>query len=318
MGKRFLYLCFFWNTVTVAQEISRNLLLDHYSLISHSVGIGVRKENQKNKSILGWIHFGNTLSPNLNYNLQISYVNYYKEIHQYLPNSNIYYQVSNESKQILSVNPGLSFKYISFYSNFISKNQPFNGVSVGLNVFPEKSIFLFYRKDSFADTNLYALSVVSGTNPGIGLLVSKEIFPEKVEWSGSVSLSFQMDLYGGGGIYFTNEKKEENSFFISRKMQQKQISLFETEINPLVEERILNSEEIQKELEKKTFNKKEKIIYEVKIEELLKYRIPLVIAIRISRASKSKEEYIALLKTLPPEIVRKCNKIQFDKTRVKP
>ena len=52
-------------------------------------------------------------------------------------------------------------------------------------------------------------------------------------------------------------------------------------------------------------------------EELLKFRIPLVVAIRIARASKSKEEYLELLSKLSPDIVKKCNKIQFDKSRAK-
>ena len=191
----------------------------------------------------------------------------------------------------------------------------FHLILLGLNVFPEKSIFLFYRQNSNENTYSYALSVLSGVSPGIGLMVAKSYLPSNVEWSGSISLSFQFESYQSGGVYNVENRKEENAFFISKIFEENKNSLFEKEINPLEGDpsEDFEKEQRRKEWEAKKNKKKERIIYEVKIEELLKFKIPLVIAIRISRASRSKEEYTELLKKLSPDIVRKCNKIQFDK-----
>jgi hypothetical protein len=113
-----------------------------------------------------------------------------------------------------------------------------------------------------------------------------------------------------------NESKgEANSFFISKNFEENKESLFPEEINPYLDESDLEKEKKKEQWEAKKFKKRERIIYEIKIEELLKFRIPLVVAIRISRASKSKEEYEELLKTLSPDLVRKCNKIQYDKAK---
>jgi hypothetical protein len=98
----------------------------------------------------------------------------------------------------------------------------------------------------------------------------------------------------------TVSREDINSIFISKIFQENKESLFKEEVNPYIDETVLEKEKKKEEWEAKKFKKKERIIYEIKLEELLKFRIPLVIAIRISRASKSKEEYEELLKKTFP------------------
>lgn len=317
MRIRFLCLYFFWNSITIAEEISKGLLLEHYAFRHRSFGASISKENQKNQTMFAWMHFGNTFSSHLNYNFQFSYLNQKREDIKTFQNTESIYSRTNDTKRILTISPGLNFKYISVYSSLNSQNPYFTGVSIGLNVFPEKSIYLFYRQNPNENTHAYALSIISGTMPAIGLMVAKEYLPSNVEWSGSISLSFKFESYQGGGVYSVENKREENTFFISKIFEENKNSLFEKEINPLESDTSddFEKEKQKKEWDAKKFQKKEKIIYEVKIEELLKFKIPLVIAIRISRASQSKEEYTELLKKLPPNIVKKCNKIQYDKSK---
>jgi hypothetical protein len=315
MRIRFLCLYFFWSSVSIADEISRNLLIDHYSFLNPSMGLGFEKENRNNQKAFAWYHATKEIKPKFDFHLQLMALSYKRILRENLHYTEIPYKLQKESGGLVTFNPGIRYYFFSLYGNFQKANPTYKGLSLGFHLYPEKSLFLFYKENPKENTKEYALSVLSGKSPGIGLSIAKEISSEKTEWSGSVSFSFQVESFTGAISHLpeTESREDINSFFISKIFQENKESLFQEEINPYIDETDLEKEKKKEEWEAKKFKKKERIIHEIKIEELLKFRIPLVVAIRISRASKSKEEYEELLKTLSPDLVRKCNKIQYDK-----
>ncbi len=281
------------------------------------MGFGFEKENRNNQKLFAWYHTAKEIKPKFDFHLQLTALSYKRTDRENLLYTDIPYRLQKESGELLSFNPGIRFYFLSLYGNFKSTNSTYKGLSLGFHLYPEKSLFLFYKENPKENTKEYALSILSGKSPGIGLSIAKEISPEKIEWSGSISFSFQFESITAAISHLpeTESREETNSFFISKIFQENKESLFQEEINPYIDETDIEKEKKREEWEAKKFKKKERIIYEIKIEELLKFRIPLVVAIRISRASKSKEEYEELLKTLSPDLVRKCNKIQYDKEK---
>ncbi|MBP9885741.1 MAG: hypothetical protein KBF93_05575 [Leptospiraceae bacterium] len=317
MRIQFLCIYLLCNTTSIAEEISKNYLLDHYRFREYSYGVGLSKETQYHRAIFGWINFGKEFFPNLDFSFNLYGANSQKKVKEVAPLVDGFYFSKQElqNQNILTFSPGIRYKYLSFYSNLESIYSTNKTLSFGINIYSEKSLFLFYKENSKENIRSYTLSILSGRSPAIGLAVTKEYSPEKVEWIGSISFSFQLELFQAGISHFAQNTKEENSFFVSKILRENSNSLFEKEINPY--EEILDKESKTNPQETKQLVKKERIIYPISIEELLKFRIPLVVAIRIARASKSKEEYLELLSKLSPDIVKKCNKIQFDKSRAK-
>ncbi len=326
MRIRFLCLYFFWSSVSIADEISRNLLIDHYSFLNPSMGFGFEKENQNNQKLFAWYHTSKEIKRKFDFHLQLTAFSYKRILRENFPYTEIPYKLQKESGDLVVFNPGIKFYFFSFYGNFQSTNPTYRGMSLGFHLYPEKSLFVFYKENPKETTKEYALSILSGKSPGIGLSIAKEISPDKVEWSGNISFSFQVESFVGAISHLpvSDTRDETKSFFISKIFQENKESLFQEEINPYIDENYLEKEKKNKEewdqkrkeeWDAKKFKKKERIIYGIKLEELLKFRIPLVVAIRISRASKSKEEYEELLKNLSPDLVRKCNKIQYDKAK---
>jgi len=317
MRIQFLCLYLLCNIASVAEEISKNYLLDHYSFRDYSYGVGLSKENRASSAVFGWIHFGKEYYPNIDFSFNLYGANLQRKVKEVTPLVDGFYFYKQEflNQNILTFSPGIRYKYLSFYTNLESIYSTNKSLSLGINIYPEKSLFLFYKENPKENIRSYTLSILSGRSPTIGLAVTKEYSPETVEWYGSISFSLQFESFNAGISHFAQHTKEENSFFLSKILRENSNSLLEKENNPY--EEILDKESKVKPQETKQFVKKERIIYPIKIEELLKFRIPLIIAIRIARASKSKEEYTELLSKLSPDIIKKCNKIQFDKARAK-
>ena len=317
MRIRFLCLYFFWSSVSIADEISRNLLIDHYSFLNPSMGFGFEKENRNNQKIFAWYHTSKEIKPKFDFHLQLTALSYKRILRENFPYTEVPYKLQKESGELVAFNPGIRYYFFSLYGNFISTNPTYRGLSLGFHLYPEKSLFVYYKENPKENTKEYALSVLSGKSPEIGLSIAKGISTDKIEWSGSISFSFQVESFLGAISHLpeTESREDTNSIFISKIFQENKESLFKEEVNPYIDETVLEKEKKKEEWEAKKFKKKERIIYEIKLEELLKFRIPLVVAIRISRASKSKEEYEELLKKLSPDLVRKCNKIQYDKNK---
>lgn len=317
MRIRFLCLYFFWSSVSIADEISRNLLIDHYSFLNPSMGFGFERENRNNQKVFAWYHTSKEIKPKIDFHLQLTALSYRRIVRENFTYTEIPYKLQKESGELVTLNPGIRFYFFSLYGNFQSINQTYKGLSLGFHLYSEKSLFVYYKENPKENTKEYALSVLSGQSPGIGLGIAKEISPDKTEWSGSIAFSFQFESYSAAisNLPETELRDDTNSFFISKLFQENKESLFQEEINPYIDETDIEKEKKKEDWEAKKFKKKDRIIYEIKLEDLLKFRIPLVVAIRISHASKSKEEYEELLKKLTPDLVRKCNKIQYDKNK---
>ncbi|MBK9503308.1 MAG: hypothetical protein IPO06_28815 [Leptospiraceae bacterium] len=159
------------------------------------------------------------------------------------------------------MNPGIRFYFFSFYGNFKSTNPTYKGLSLGFHLHPEKSLFVYYKENPKENTKEYALSVLSGKSPGIGLSIAKEISPEKTEWSGSISFSFQVESFTGAISHLpeTESREETNSFFVYKIFQENKESLFQEEINPYIDETDLEREKKKEEWEAKKFKRKNEL-----------------------------------------------------------
>lgn len=319
MRIQFLCLYLLCNLSLFAEEIevSRNYLLEHYRLRDHSYGIGFSSENKDNRSGFAWIHFGKQFLANLTLNSILYGESSQTKVKDVVPIFQSYYYqtVELQFKHNFQVSPGIQYKFFSLYGNFQSFQTPNLDLAIGFQLYPEKSLFFYYKENPRENIRSYSFSVLSGRNPGLGLAITKDFSSNRNEWYGSVGISFQFDSFQAVTSHYVQEEIEQNSFLLSRIFQDNSDPLFHKEINPYQ-----NESEVKPDInkrEKKEFLKKERAIYEISIDELLKFRIPLVIAIRIARASKSKELYTELLSKLPPDIVKKCNKIQFIKSKGK-
>jgi len=61
--------------------------------------------------------------------------------------------------------------------------------------------------------------------------------------------------------------------------------------------------------------RKERIVYQLSLDELLNKKIDLRNAIQIEKASKNKEDLENLLKSLPTEIAKKVKSLEIEKKK---
>ena len=138
MRIRFLCLYFFWSSVSIADEISRNLLIDHYSFLNPSMGLGFEKENRNNQKAFAWYHATKEIKPKFDFHIQLMALSYKRILRENLPYTEIPYKLQKESGELLTLNPGIRFYFFSFYGNFKSTNPTYKGLSLGFHLHPEK------------------------------------------------------------------------------------------------------------------------------------------------------------------------------------
>lgn len=268
---------------------SENLLVDSIFLISPSTGIYGSELNQS-----GYFHYKDEFKNQFGYNFYFK-TNYF--------NQNKIEYFHRFTNQFLA---GIHFGAIQGFFG-IERNKNLNTkVFILENKFYKTQSLVFqYKENDFSKT--YFLSNIKGEDLKIGFGIGKNFFEANSEYFGMVSISYSFENFEiGAGLKRGGENFSGNGF-AKYEFEKNQNSFFGEETNPIYKEK-----EIPKK-EKKEFVKKEKSIYELKLEELLKEKIPLSLAIQISNASKDKKKYLELEKKLTPEILKKLKKLQYEK-----
>ena len=85
MRIQFLCIYLLCNTTSIAEEISKNYLLDHYRFREYSYGVGLSKETQYHRAIFGWINFGKEFFPNLDFSFNLYGANSQKKVKEVAP-----------------------------------------------------------------------------------------------------------------------------------------------------------------------------------------------------------------------------------------
>ncbi|HMV41585.1 MAG TPA: hypothetical protein PKL30_25310 [Leptospiraceae bacterium] len=304
------------NLLLFSEELNRQYVLDAYSLRKESFGLGIQKKENAD-SLWTWYHFAKEFRNSFRFALQLSAISHSKKKLEVDFFSSKYQFPFSSSEQLITISPGFRYSYIHFYTKFYSNTSGRYDAILGLWLYKEKSVLLSYSKNSKEQSHSFSFSILTGKNPTIALGLGKEYKGGNTEWIVNLGVSFGFDSYETGISYLPRTEKEDSGTFVfaSRSLKEKEESLFGEEMNPYVDNGHLP--EKREQVAEIRIKKRERVVYEISIDELLKFRIPLAIAIRIHRASKSKEDYLELLKRLPADLVRKCNKIQFDKARKK-
>ena len=174
MRIRFLCLYFFWSSVSIADEISRNLLIDHYSFLNPSMGLGFEKENRNNQKAFAWYHTSKEIQPKIDFHLQLMALSYKRILRENFPYTDIPYKLQKKSGELLTLNLGIQFYFFSLYGNFQKANPTYKGLSLGFHLYPEKSLFLFYKENPKENTKEYALSEKQDFKEQLGRMKNKQ------------------------------------------------------------------------------------------------------------------------------------------------
>ncbi len=271
---------------------SENSLLDSNVLVSPSIAISVSEYNQSFH-----FHFKDKIYNDIGYNF------YFKT--NYFNQNKINYQHRFTNSFLLGIN---FFWVQSFFGIERIKDLNTKFFVLETKIYKSQSLVFQYKENEFQKT--YFLSNTKGEDLKLGFGIGKNFFDNNSEYFGAVSISFSFGNFELGAITNREQEKFISSGFIKYEFEKEESSFFGKEFNPTYEEK----ENLTKpKKEKKEFVKKEKIIYELRLDELLKEKIPLKISIQIVEASKDKEKYLTLEKKLPPEILRKLKKLQYEK-----
>lgn len=307
---------FFSNAILFSEDRAREYLLDHYSLRRDSFGFAIKtKDTHTSKDFYSWFHTSREIKKNFNVSLRLMAISHIEPQALYVYGDYRQDTLKQKSEQYITLNPGFNWAWLYFYTKFYSSDLARYESFLGLQLYKEKSLFVSYFTNPKEDTRGVSLSVLTGKNPTLALGIGKESRQTSSDWTVNFGISFELGSYEAGIAYLpqTETNQTENLFFVSKILNESSESLLGEEISPYVDNESLPHR--NDSLKENVVKKKERKIYELSIAELIKFRIPLAVAIRIHRASKTKETYLELLKQLSPDLVRKCNKIQFDKAR---
>lgn len=273
--------------------------LQNLSLLTEKPSIGIYYEKNLSydqNSLYSWIHYKSNPWKNISFGL--------------LGSAGEKKSSSTSKTDFLSL--GFSYRSLSFYlgENINTKTR---GGYLGLQLYKEKFIFLNFNQNPIHSSKEIGVGFQAGNDFIFGLNISK-IYTEHAdpEFSGSFRLGYQFDTISTGIIATSNhaEKEESAGTWFSVNLKREKTPLFENELDPIREEEEIPNPAppvVTKQV------RQEKKIRELSLQELLKLKVPLTDAIRINRASRNKTEYETLLKVLPKETVKKCNKLQFEK-----
>lgn len=209
--------------------------------------------------------------------------------------------------------PYFSFSGLRIGAGFEKGRYEKNILFAEFRLFDDKKFFIAYTRILEIEKEFFF--GIKGGDPFFITFQAGKIFPynQPPEFSFSILFGFRFgDLETGLAQNFRENREGSKSLaFLSYDFSDRdRTSFFGKEKNPIFEE------EIQFEKKKKPKkNRKEKIIHPVTLDELLKEKIPLAIALKISAASKSKESYENALKKVPQPIVKKLNYLQFKKSQ---
>lgn len=226
-------------------------------------------------------------------------------------------QISGEKPPIKiskSLLGGFSFQYVSLvfdFSYFPINNPPF---ILGLQIHPEKKVYFFQNYDT---GELHrGLGILTGDSIRVGFEVEKIVSEQGISSAGTISLIFNFEGFSGGGIFHSTDgqivlgsslgisKKEINeSYLLSSE------NVYEREEEPKKPKEPIHPKHFVID---KPF-RKEKITFQLSLEELLSRKIDLRNALLIEKASKKREDLEALLKVLPPEIAKKVKFLEIEK-----
>ncbi len=230
-----------------------------------------------------------------------------------LSQSKEYWEISNEklSKYLFG---GFSFQSFSFLFDFSHFHAKYPSCYLNIQVHPEKKVYVFQTYEGAALHR--GLGILTGESLRIGFELEKIYKEEKEENSGSISLRISLDSILAGGSL---KEEDGNSETAST------LAIFQKENRNEYYTLSENVYELEKEVKKpkqpliaKNFAvdfpfRKEKIVYQLTLDELLNKRIDLRNAIQIEKASKNKEDLERLLKTLPTDIAKKVKSLEIEK-----
>ncbi len=224
-------------------------------------------------------------------------------------------EISNEklSKYLFG---GFSFHYLSLIFDFSHFQPKYPSCYLNFQVHPEKKVYVF---QSYEGGSLHrGIGIISGEPLRVGLELEKVYRESKEEYSGSISLGISLDSVLVGGTF--KEEEGVSSSGVS-------LAIFNKENSREYYIQNDNVYEIEKEVKKpkqplftKNFAvdfplRKERIVYQLTLDELLNKKIDLRNAIQIERASKNKEDLELLLKTLPTDIAKKVKSLEIEKKK---
>ncbi|MBE7412902.1 MAG: hypothetical protein L6Q54_13890 [Leptospiraceae bacterium] len=210
------------------------------------------------------------------------------------------------------------FPYLTFYNikvgvGYEKEKSEKKFFFTEVHLFENKKIFFLYS-DIQKFEKEYSFGVKSGEQFYLTFQAGKKFYPhDPPEFLFSILIGFKI---GNSELGFyqsfpeSKEKSESTAFLAYNFSEQSNSGLLGKEKNPIFEE------EIHFNKKKKNVKiKNEKIVYPLTLDELLKEKIPLAIALKIRTASKSKDSYSNILKTLPQAIVKKLNYLQYKKSQ---
>lgn len=276
--------------LAVISVFSENLLLDSNVLVSPSIAVSASELNQSVH-----FHYKDKFYKELGYNFyfKTNYFNQNKiEYHNRFKNTFLF---------------GIHFFAIqSFFGIERIRDLNTKFFVLETKIYKSQSLAFQYKENEFQKT--YFVSNTKGEDLKLGFGIGKNFFESSSEYFGAVSISYSFGNLELGGITNRENEKFISSGFLKYEFEKDESSFLGKEFNPIFQEK-----EIPPKKEKKQFVKKEKVIYELKLDELLKEKIPLKISIQISEASKDKEKYLNLEKKLSREILKKLKKLQYEK-----
>jgi hypothetical protein len=300
------YKFFLYFSLTI--PIFGNQTIDTVSLSSYSVG-GFYS-NIDNRRYGAWFHYGKEWLYNFEYALYIKY------------------QVQNNNNRI--VNGYMVSRKSEFATSLfgIKKNGLFiyagsmdNGLfaALGIHVFKDQTIL--FSINHFEQTRKHTVSFYGGESLKIGTTVSKTYRQNHSEYHAEFSLAVHTDSLSSAIFYGNRTEGKQAGGILFHLLEQKESYVFEPLINRITPPIVkwvpkFYVPPTPKKPEKK--KKPERKIYKLSLQELLKEKIPLSLALQISAATSDKKKFFALMKLLPKDAKKKVYKLQFAKKKLDP
>ena len=211
---------------------------------------------------------------------------------------------------------GFSLESFSLLFDFSHFQAKYPSCYLSFQIHPEKKIYVF---QSYESGFLHrGFGIVTGDSLRIGFELEKVFREAREENFGSISLGISLDSFLTGGNFREEAGNSSSglSFAIFQKENFKEYYL--------QSENVYENENIVKKpkqaLSAKGFVidfplRKERIVYQLSLDELLNKKIDLRNAIQIEKASKNKEDLENLLKSLPTEIAKKVKSLEIEKKK---
>ncbi len=209
---------------------------------------------------------------------------------------------------------GISFQFISVLFDFSHFQPKYPSCYLSFQIHPEKKVYVF---QNYENGDLHrGLGIVTGETLRIGFELEKVYRETKEDFSGNISLGISLDhILGARNFKFEDSNSETGTT----------LSIFQKENRNEYYTLSENVYEIEKETKKpkhplgaKNFAvdfpfRKERIVYQLTLDELLNKKIDLKNAILIERASKKGDDFDIFLKTLPADIAKKVKSLEIEK-----